>query len=128
MARNEDERAALGQRLRSARITRKLTLLQVADALSDAGYPTKKATVSAWEVGRNVPDAFIIARLAKLYHQSADALLWDEAPSAEAMQFAVSFDALSEAQKVALRTVWMAFIQEGSPAAALPQAPSRKAA
>lgn len=128
MARNEDERKALGNRLRAARTTRKLTLQQVAETLSDFGYPTVKATVSAWELGRNVPDAFIIARLAKLYHQSADALLWDEAPSAEAMQFAVSFDALSEAQKVALRTVWMAFIQDGNPATTLTAAPSRKVA
>lgn len=128
MARNQDERLALGARLKAARTARKLTLQQVADALTDSGYPAQKAAVSAWEVGRNVPDSIVLKCLAQLFNQSADALLWDSAPSAEAMRLAASFDALTEQQQSALRTVWLSFVQDAKLVDALPSAPFRKAA
>lgn len=91
-----------------------MTLDAVARQLSDAGYPTVKQTVSAWESGRNLPDPLVLKRLAKLYSHSADALLWDSAPSIEAMQFAAQYDSLSEAQRRTFKAVWMAFIQQGA--------------
>ena len=114
MARDAEDRKAFGGRLKAARTAVGLTLDAVARRLSDDGYPTVKQTVSAWEGGRNLPDPLILKRLAKLYQQSSDALLWDTAPSIEAMQFAAQFDAMNEAQRRTFQAVWMAFVQQAA--------------
>jgi len=73
-----------------------------------------KGTVSAWETGRGDPGVFRLRELAKLYGVSADALLWDSAPSLEAMQFAAQFDGLSDRQQRTFRAMWLAYFQEAS--------------
>jgi transcriptional regulator with XRE-family HTH domain len=35
-----------------------------------------KAALSAWEVGRNIPDALMLGRVSRTYGVSADSLLW----------------------------------------------------
>lgn len=102
-------RRGLGLRLASARKNKKLTQDQVADKFS-----LNKATVSAWETGRGVPDALMLRALAKLYDTSSDALLWEDSLSPEAMQFAAEFDSLNEAQKRTLHAMWMAYIRESA--------------
>lgn len=102
-------RIGLGMRLSSARRDKKLTQEEVADKFS-----LNKATVSAWETGRGVPDALTLRALAKLYDTSADALLWEDSLSPEAMQFAAEFDSLNETQKRTLKAMWMAYIRESA--------------
>lgn len=114
MARDEDDRKAFGLRLKAARVAADLTLDGVARRLSDDGYPAVKQTVSAWENGGNLPDPLVLKRLAKMYHQSADALLLESAPSIEAMQFAAQFDALNEKQRRTFQAVWLAFIEQAA--------------
>ena len=72
---------------------------------------TTYKTVSAWETGRGLPDALTMKRLAKLYGVSAESLLWDNAPSLEAMQIAAQFDSLTVKQRETFRAVWMAFVE-----------------
>jgi transcriptional regulator with XRE-family HTH domain len=72
-----------------------------------------KAALSAWETGRNMPDALFLKKIAKLYDVSVDAILWENALSNDSMRFAAQFDALSERQRQTLTTVLMAFVQEG---------------
>ena len=69
-----------------------------------------KAALSAWETGRNMPDALFLKRLAKLYQTSVDALLWENSLSNEAMQIAAQFDHLKPDDQRRLRSVWMAFV------------------
>lgn len=102
-------RRGLGLRLASARKDKKLTQDDVA-----LKFSLNKATVSAWETGRGVPDALTLRALAKLYGTSADALLWEDSLSPEAMQFAAEFDSLNEAQKRTLHAMWMAYIRESA--------------
>lgn len=102
-------RRGLGMRLASARKGKKLTQDQVAEKFS-----LNKATVSAWETGRGVPDALTLRALAKLYDTSADSLLWEDSLSNEAMQFAAEFDSLNETQKRTLHAMWMAYIRESA--------------
>ena len=45
---------------------------------------------------------------------SADALLWDNAPSVEAMQLAAQFDSLTDAKQRQLRALWMAYIENAA--------------
>lgn len=82
--------------------------------LNEAGIEYGRAAIGAWEDGRNVPDALVLRRLAKIYGQSTDALLWDDAASMEAMQWAAQFDGLKPAQQERLRAIWMAFIAEAA--------------
>lgn len=84
-----------------------MTQQEVADRLG-----VKKATVSAWEKGRGLPDALRLRQLAKLYSVSADSLLWEDALSPDAMQFAADFDHLTDAQRRTFRAVWTAFIAQ----------------
>lgn len=105
----DPERRAFGQRLAAARELKRLTQQQVADRFS-----LNKATVSAWEKGRGVPDSLTLRDLSRLYGVSADALLWDDSLSLEAMQFAVEFDALNEQQKRTLYAMWMAYVRESA--------------
>lgn len=79
-----------------------------------------------WETGKNVPSVFVVMRLAQLYKTSTDSLLWDEAPSTEAMQFAAQYDNLTEDKRSALKVLWMALIQDGNAARSLPAAPKAK--
>lgn len=107
MVKDEEERRGLGLRLKAARESKQLTQQQVAKELEITTYKT----VSAWETGRGLPDALTMKRLAKLYSFSAESLLWDNAPSNEAMQIAAQFDALTERQRDTFKAVWMAFVE-----------------
>lgn len=123
MARDIEDRQALGSRLKAARNAVGLTLASTATALSEQGIPAIKQTVGSWEKGVNVPDALVLKKLAKLYQQSADALLWENSLSIEAMQFAAQYDALTETQKRTLRAIWMAYVTQGNEGASLPASP-----
>jgi transcriptional regulator with XRE-family HTH domain len=107
--RNDGDKKAIGQRLKAARNAAGLTQQQVADKLS-----LVKATISSWEVGSNQPDLSYLKQLAKLYGVSADALLWDDALSIEAMQFAAEYDSLTERQRRTFRVLWSAFVLEAT--------------
>lgn len=102
-------RKGFGLRLKAAREAKGLTQQQVADL-----FDIKKGTVSAWETGGGVPDALRLRRLARIYGVSADAILWENSLTNDAMQFAAMFDSLTERQKGTLRTVLMAFVQEAA--------------
>lgn len=110
MAHDLVTRQSLGRRLAAARKLCGLTMDQAAAKLTANGYPIKKQGIGHWETGRNVPDAIWLSRLAKLYRVSADALLWENAPSVEAMQLAAEFDGLNEAKQRQLRALWLAYI------------------
>lgn len=77
-------------------------------------FDINKATVSAWETGRGVPDALRLRALAKLYDVSADSLLWEDSLSPDAMKFAADFDSLNETQKRTLYAIWEAYIRESA--------------
>lgn len=111
----DDIQEALGSRLRTARMMKKLSLQQVADKLKQYDIDISRGTIGAWEDGRNVPDALVVRRLSQIYAQSAEALLWEDAVSMEAMQFAAQFDGLKPGQQDRLRSIWMAFIAEALP-------------
>lgn len=68
--------SAFNQRLQQRRKARCLTQQQVADQL----FVSRK-TVSSWETGRNLPDLFMIQRLAAIYQNSVDDLLGTAARS-----------------------------------------------
>jgi transcriptional regulator with XRE-family HTH domain len=102
-------RRGFGQRLGAARELKGLTQEAVG-----ARFGVGKGTVSAWETGRGDPGVFRLRELAKLYGVSADALLWDNAPTIEAMQLAAEFDSLNEEQRRTLRAVWMAYITQSA--------------
>lgn len=98
---DEQRRAQLASRMAAARKARPLTQAQVADA-----FGLNKATVSAWESGRGIPDAIMLSKVAEMYGVSADALLWGTQLTTEAMQFAAEFQQLSEGQ----RKLWKALV------------------
>lgn len=102
-------RRGLGLRLASARKDKKLTQDYVAEQFS-----LNKATVSAWETGRGVPDALTLRSLAKLYDTSADALLWEDSLTPEAMRIAAEFDSLTDKQQRTFRTVFMAYVRDSA--------------
>ena len=103
------ERHALGRRLKAAREAKNLSGQFIADHLG-----IKKATVSAWEGGRNMPNPFALREMAKLYGKSVDALLWGGGLSVKALKIAARFDALTESQQKKLDALWMAFITESA--------------
>ena len=70
-------RAALGVRLAAAREKAQLSQLQVAQR-----FGLNKATVSAWETGRGVPDSLRLQELAKLYGTTPNDLLSEQAVQA----------------------------------------------
>lgn len=119
--RHDGDKKAIGQRLQAARKAAGLTQQQVADKLS-----LVKATVSSWEVGTNQPDLSYLKQLAKIYGVSADALLWDDSLSIEAMQFAAEFDALTERQRRTFRVLWSAFVLEATADARVEQTYGRR--
>lgn len=100
-------RIGIGQRLKAARLAKKMTQQQVAEL-----FDVNKATVSAWETGAGAPDALRLRRLARLYDVSADAILWDDSLTTEAMRFAAQFDALSDKQQRSFRAMWLAYFEE----------------
>jgi len=102
-------RRGLGLRLASARQSKGYTQQDIATRFS-----LNKATVSAWETGRGIPDALTLRDLAKLYDVSADSLLWEDSLTPEAMKFAAAFDSLNEQQRRTLNAIWMAYIQESA--------------
>lgn len=112
MSHEPDQKEALGSRLTAARKLAGLTLDGVAEKLTAAGYKTGKAAVGAWEKGRNVPDSLVLRKLAKIYGTTADALLWDDALSIEAIRFAAQFDALTDRQQRAFRAMWLAYFEQ----------------
>lgn len=67
---------AFNQRLQQRRKAWCLTQQEVADQL----FVSRK-TVSSWETGRNLPDLFMIQRLAAIYRTSVDDLLGTAARS-----------------------------------------------
>jgi transcriptional regulator with XRE-family HTH domain len=100
-------RLGIAQRLKTCRMAKGLTQQQVADKLS-----VKKATVSAWETGAGAPDAMRLRSLARIYDVSADAILWDDSMSPEAMKFAAQYDALTDKQRRTFQVMWMAYFEE----------------
>lgn len=64
-----------GARLAKARAAKELSLQGAASKLEAAGIKVSRATVGAWEDGRNLPDSIVIGRLAKIYGVTADALM-----------------------------------------------------
>ena len=112
MAHPEEDRKALGKRLAAARGLAGYTMEAAAKALTELGYPISKQGVGAWEAGRNIPDAFWLRRLAKLYRTTVDSLVWDDALTIEAVQFAAQFDALNDKQQRAFRAMWLAYFEQ----------------
>lgn len=102
-------RRGLGMRLASARQAKGLTQDDIAKRFS-----INKATVSAWETGRGDPGVFRLRELSKLYDVSADALLWEDSLTPDAMKVAAQFDGLTERQKRTFYAMWMAYVQESA--------------
>lgn len=100
-------RLGIAQRLKAARVAKGLTQQEVATK-----FDVKKATVSAWETGAGAPDALRLRSLARLYDVSADALLWDDSLTPEAMRFAAQFDALTDQQRRTFKVMWMAYFED----------------
>jgi len=103
------EQAALGQRFKTLRTVKHLTQQQVADRMA-----VTKATVSAWETGRNMPDPFALRHLAKMYEVSVDALLWDDSLSPDAMKFAAQYDNLSGRSRSIFEAMWLAYFEHAT--------------
>jgi transcriptional regulator with XRE-family HTH domain len=104
---DQAQRVAFGRRLKDARERSLLTQDQIADR-----FGINKATVSAWETGRGLPDALRLARLAVMYQTTTDALVSDTGPSAEAIAFAAQYEAMPEPQKSAFKAMWSALVQQ----------------
>lgn len=104
-----EQRKEFGKRLAGARNNVNLTQLQVADR-----FGVHKATVAAWESGAGLPDALRFRRLVKLYQTTADQLLWDDAVSYEAMQFAAMYENLSDTKKRLLKVIWEAILSDAA--------------
>lgn len=119
-----EDRRELGARLKGARTAAGLTLQRVAATLAEEGFPVRhKQTVGHWETGLSLPDVFVLRRLAKLYGQPLDALVWSNALSIEALQIAADYESLSQEQRRTFRAVWLAFVASASQAEKLPAAP-----
>lgn len=102
-----NEKTALGARLAACRAMKGWKQDFAASQLG-----VTKAALSAWETGRNMPDALFLRKLSKLYDVSVDAILWDNPLSQEAMQFAAEFDGLTDKQRRSFKVMWMAYFQE----------------
>lgn len=104
---DSEQRAALGRRLKAAREKAGLTQDQIADR-----FAINKATVSAWETGRGLPDALRLARLAAIYKTTTGALTGESGPSDEAIAFAAQYEAMPEPQRSAFKAMWSALVQQ----------------
>lgn len=102
-------RAGFGMRLKAARTSteEKFTQAQVA-----ARFGVDVATVSAWETGRGDPGVFRLRELSKLYKTSSESLVWENAPSNEAMQIAAAFDGLDPRRQQTFHALWLAFLAD----------------
>lgn len=100
-------RAGFGMRLKAARLAMNFTQQQIADR-----FNVDVATVSAWETGRGDPGVYRLRELSKVYRTSSESLVWENAPSNEAMQIAASFDGLTGRQQQTFHTLWLAFLQD----------------
>lgn len=100
-------RRGIGLRLMAARKEKGLTQEAVAQY-----FEVNKATVSAWEHGRGMPDAERLRSMAKLYKISVDALLYEDSLSSEAMQIGAQFDNLSDKQQKTFRAIWLAYFEQ----------------
>lgn len=90
-----------------------------------ARFDVTKGTVSAWETGRGAPDAYVLRSLAKLYGVSADALLWEDSLSPDAMKIAAEFDHLPQAARDRWKILWLGFVARGAEGGEqLPPAPA----
>lgn len=104
-----DDQVALGERFATLREVAGLNQATVGERLG-----VTKATVSSWEVGRNMPNPFMLRKLAKLYGVSVDALLWDDSLSPEAMKFAAQYDNLSGKQRGIFEAMWLAYFERAT--------------
>lgn len=102
-------RAGFGMRLKAARTNtaEKFTQQDIADR-----FGVEKGTVSAWETGRGDPGVYRLRELSKLYKTSTESLVWENAPSNEAMQIAAAFDGLTPRQQQTFHTLWVAFLAD----------------
>lgn len=105
----DPEKREFGLRLAGARKHAGLTQQQVATR-----FGVEKGTVSAWETGRGLPDVMRFRSLLKLYHTTADQLLWDSAVSYESMQFAAMYEGLSETKRRLLRALWDSILSDAA--------------
>lgn len=130
MSHPQEDKAALGQRLASARKLAGFTIESAAKALTTRGYPITKAAVGAWEKGRNLPDALWLSRIAKLYGTTVDSLVSDDSITLDAIRFAAQYDGLTERQKRSFRALWLAYFEQSKTDAEveehLPSAPERR--
>lgn len=101
-----EEKEEVGEQLAKARARTGLNQESAAALLG-----ITKAALSAWETGRNLPDALMIRRLATAYTTSADALLWDEPPT-DALRFAVEFASLTAPNQRKFAAMWKAYYAE----------------
>lgn len=111
----QDERRAdpvrqgVGLRLKAAREGKGLSQQEVADR-----FGIGKGTVSAWETGVGDPGICRLREIAKLYSVAADAILWEDSLTPDAMKFAADFDSLSERQRSTFRALWMAYVKDAA--------------
>lgn len=112
IAERKKEQEALGQRFRTLRVSRKPESLSQDEAVLQLGVT--KAALSAWETGRNMPNPFMLRKMAKLYGVSVDALLWDNSLSPEAMKFAAQYDNLSGKMRGAFEAMWLAYFERAT--------------
>lgn len=113
MAQDEESRKAFGKRLAEARaaLDPKPSQDEVAKRLfEEHGIETMgKQTISAWEKGRNIPDAFTVRALARIYGRTIDSFFGDEMPSARALKLAAFYDAQSAVARQTLESLWFSF-------------------
>jgi transcriptional regulator with XRE-family HTH domain len=102
-----EDKKALGKRLASCREVKGWKQEYAAEQLG-----VTKAALSAWETGRNMPDALTLKLIAKVYDVSIDGILWDNSISLEAMQFAAQFDNLNDKQQRSFRAMWLAYFEQ----------------
>jgi transcriptional regulator with XRE-family HTH domain len=107
--RADPARQGVGLRLKAERERNGLSQAEVAKRLD-----VSKGTVSAWETGLGDPGIYRLRELSLLYGVAADALLWEDSLTPDAMKFAADFDSLTERQKSTFRAVWMAFVREAA--------------
>jgi transcriptional regulator with XRE-family HTH domain len=100
-------RQGVGLRLKAAREGKGLSQQEVADR-----FGIGKGTVSAWETGIGDPGIYRMREISKLYGVAADAILWEDSLTPEAMKFAADFDSLTERQRSTFRALWMAYVKE----------------
>ena len=102
-------RRGVGMRLAAARESKQFTQDDIAKRFS-----LNKGTVSAWETGRGDPGIYRMRELAKLYDISADAVLWENCLTNEALQVAAQYDGLTEKQKHTFFALWQVFVREAA--------------